>query len=64
MKTTLQKIQANLMKPEIRKNGTEQIKQKARTSILEKLNQNKEKIKRQNNIPNQKIEIRKDKPEL
>ena len=52
------------MKPEIRKTGTEQIKQKARTSILEKLNQNKEKIKRQNNIPNQKIEIRKDKPEL
>lgn len=64
MKTTLQKIQANLMKPEIRKNGTEQIKQKARTSILEKLNQNKEKIKWQNNMTNQKIEIRKDTPEL
>ena len=64
MKTTLQKIQANLMKPEIRKTGTEQIKQKARTSILEKLNQNKEKIKRQNNMPNQKIERRKDTPEL
>ena len=64
MKTTLQKIQVNLMKPEIRKTGTEQIKQKARTSILEKLNQNKEKIKRQNNMPNQKIERRKDTPEL
>ena len=64
MKTTLQKNQANLMKPEIRKNGTEQIKQKARTSILEKLNQNKEKIKWQNNMTNQKIEIRKDTPEL
>ena len=44
MKTTLKKIQVNLMKPEIRKNGTEQIKQKARTSILEKLNRNKAEI--------------------
>lgn len=44
MKSTIQKIHATLMKPEIKKEGIEQIKKKARTSILEKLNRNKAEI--------------------
>ena len=61
MKTTLQKIQANLMKPEIRKTGTEQIKQKSRTSILKKLNRNKAEIAERDSmtrkLPSRKQEI-------
>lgn len=41
MKSTLQKFQTTLMKPEVKKEGTEQIKKKARNSILEKLHRNK-----------------------
>lgn len=44
MRSTIQKIHATLMKPEVKKEGMEQIKKKARTSILEKLNRNKAEI--------------------
>lgn len=37
MKSTMQRIQTTLMKPEVKKAGTNQIKKKARASILEKL---------------------------
>ena len=51
------------MKPEIRKNGTEQIKQKARTSILEKLNRNKAEIAERDAMKN-KIPLRKQEMDL
>lgn len=52
------------MKPEVKKEGMEQIKKKARTSILEKLKRNKAEIERQNNMTTQKIAIRNNNLEL
>ena len=64
MKSTIQKIHTRLMKPEVKKEGMEQIKKKARTSILEKLKRNKAEIERQNNMTTQKIAIRNNNLEL
>lgn len=64
MKSTIQKIHTTLMKPEVKKEGMEQIKKKARTSILEKLKRNKAEIERQNNMTTQKIAIRNNNLEL
>ena len=64
MKSTIQKIHTKLMKPEVKKEGMEQIKKKARTSILEKLKRNKAEIERQNNMTTQKIAIRNNNLEL
>ena len=44
MQSTLKAIQATLMKPDIRKAGTEQIKKKAKTSIVEKLKRSKAEV--------------------
>lgn len=44
MQSTLKAIQATLMKPEVRKAGTEQIKKKAKTSVVEKLKRNKAEV--------------------
>lgn len=43
-KAVIAKVQKNLQEPEVRKTNTEQIKKKARTSILEKLAGNKKRI--------------------
>lgn len=43
-KAVIAKVQKNLQEPEVRKTNTEQIKKKARTSILEKLAANKKRI--------------------
>lgn len=44
MQSAVQKIQTKLMQPEVKKAGTEQIKTKARASVLDKLNRKKEAI--------------------
>lgn len=44
MKSTMEKIHATLMKPEVKKAGTEQIKKKAKTSIIDRLNRHKAEI--------------------
>lgn len=49
MQSAVQKIQNKLIQPEMKKAGTEQIKAKARTSVLDKLNRKKEAI-RQNSF--------------
>ena len=40
----MDKVQKNLHEPEVRKANTEQIKKKARTSVLDKLAANKKRI--------------------
>ena len=44
MQSAVQKIQNKLMQPEVKRTGTEQIKTKARTSVLDKLNRKKAEI--------------------
>lgn len=63
MKSTIQKIHATLMKPEVKKEGIEQIKKKARSSILEKLNRNKAEIAERDAMKN-KMPIRKQEMDL
>ena len=50
MQSAVQKIQTKLMQPEVKKAGTEQIKVKARTSVLNKLNRKKAEINKQSHI--------------
>ena len=45
MQSAVQKIQNRLIQPEVKKAGTEQIKAKARASVLDKLNRKKEAIR-------------------
>ena len=45
MQSAVQKIQTKLMQPEVKRAGTEQIKTKARASVLDKLNRKKEAIR-------------------
>ena len=45
MQSAVQKIQGKLLQPEVKKTGTEQIKTKARASVLDKLNRKKEAIR-------------------
>ena len=59
MKSTIQKIHTTL----IRKEGVEQIKKKARTSILEKLNRNKAEIAERDAMKN-KMPLRKQEMDL
>lgn len=47
-KTVIDKVQKNLQEPEVRKANTEQIKKKARTSVLEKLAANKKRVAEEN----------------
>ena len=44
----IEKVQKNLQEPEVRKANTEQIKKKARTSVLEKLAANKKRVAEEN----------------
>ena len=44
MQSAMRTLQAALMKPEVRKTSTEQIKEKARTSIIAKLNRSKAEV--------------------
>ena len=44
MQSAVQKFQNKLIQPEVKKAGTEQIKAKARTSVLDKLNRKKAEI--------------------
>lgn len=48
IQSALQKIQSRLLSPEVRKSGKEQIKEKAKESILAKLARNKELAKQEN----------------
>ena len=45
MQSAVLKIQNKLMQPEVKRAGTEQIKTKARASVLDKLNRKKEAIR-------------------
>ena len=47
MQNAVLKIQNKLIQPEVKKAGTEQIKVKARTSVLDKLNHKKAEINKQ-----------------
>ena len=49
MQSAVQKIQNKLMQPEMRRAGTEQIKTKARASVLNKLNRKKAEINERSN---------------
>lgn len=49
MQRAVQKIQTKLMQPEVKKAGTEQIKTKARASVLDKLNRKKTEINEKTN---------------
>lgn len=49
MQSAVQKIQSKLMQPEVKKAGTEQIKTKARASVLDKLNRKKVEINERTN---------------
>lgn len=49
MQSAVQKIQSKLMQPEVKKAGTEQIKTKARASVLDKLNRKKTEINEKSN---------------
>ena len=44
----IEKVQKTLQEPEVRKANTEQIKKKARTSVLEKLAANKKRVAEEN----------------
>lgn len=63
MKSTIQKIHTTLIRPEVKKEGVEQIKKKARTSILEKLNRNKAEIAERDAMKN-KMPLRKQEMDL
>lgn len=63
MKSTIQKIHTTLIRPEVKKEGVEQIKKKARTSILEKLNRNKDEIAERDAMKN-KMPLRKQEMDL
>lgn len=59
MQTAVKALQSTLMKPEVRKANTEQIKEKARTSILNKLHKSQADIarreaERKNTLPHKK----------
>lgn len=56
MQTALKAIQSTLMKPEVRKSSTEQISQKARSSVLDKLH------KKQADVARREAEKRKTQP--
>lgn len=49
MQSAIQKIQTKLLQPEVKKAGTEQIKTKARASVLDKLNRKKIEINERTN---------------
>lgn len=62
MQTAMAAVKATLMKPEVRKANTEQIKEKARTSILDKLHKNQADIarleaERRNTLPHRKQDM-------
>ena len=63
MKSTIQKIHTTLIRPEVKKEGVEQIKKIARTSILEKLNRNKAEIAERDAMKN-KMPLRKQEMDL
>lgn len=50
MQVAIQKIQTKLMQPEVKKVGTEQIKTKVRSSVLDKLNRKKAEINKKSNF--------------
>ena len=47
MQRTLQKVQNKLMEPAIKKTGTEKIQKQARASVLNKLHQKQDTLKRE-----------------
>ena len=49
MQSAVQKIQNKLMQPDVKRTGTEQIKVKARASVLDKLNRKKVEINERSN---------------
>lgn len=54
MQSAIEKIQTKLMQPDVKKAGTEQIKTKARASVLDKLNRKKVEINERSNSKSMK----------